>query len=50
VSVEQSSTFVEPGSDNQMVLEIYNAGSKEVTLQTGQPIAKLFLMRVVDSL
>lgn len=48
VSVEQSSTFIEPGSDNQMVLEIYNASDKEVVLTANQPISKMFVMRVTD--
>ncbi len=50
VSVEQSSTFIEPGTDNHMTLEIFNASSKPVSLEDGQPIAKMFLMRVVDNL
>jgi dCTP deaminase len=50
ISVEQSSTFVEPGSDNRMTLEIFNASDETVYLTPGQPIAKLFLMRVIDRL
>lgn len=48
ISIEQSSTFIEPGSDNQMTLEIYNASDKEITLLNNQPIAKMFVMRVID--
>ena len=50
LSVEQSSTFIEPGSDNFMTLEIFNAGDEPVRLEAGQPIAKMFLMHVVDDL
>lgn len=50
ISVEQSSTFVEPGSDNTLVLEIYNASNREVQLQYGQKIAKLIVMKIVDKL
>ncbi len=50
VSVEQSSTFVEPGSDSRMTLEIFNASDKEVTIKSGQPIAKMFLIKVIDTL
>ena len=48
ISVEQPSTFIEPGSDNHMTLEIFNASDQPVTLKTGQPIAKMFLVRVID--
>ncbi len=48
ISIEQSSTFIEPGSDNHMTLEIFNASDKEVILKNGQAIAKMFVMRVVD--
>lgn len=48
ISIEQSSTFIEPGSDNQMTLEIFNASDKDVVLTSNQPIAKMFVMRVVD--
>lgn len=50
VAVEQSSTFIEPGSDAQMTLEISNCSDRPVTLKDGQPIAKLLLMRVVNTL
>jgi deoxycytidine triphosphate deaminase len=49
ISIEQSSTFIEPGSDDQMTLEIFNAGKKAVTLTPGQPVAKMFLLKVTDS-
>jgi deoxycytidine triphosphate deaminase len=48
LSVEQSSTFIEPGSDTTMVLEIHNVGPVEVCLKRGQKIAKMILMRIVD--
>lgn len=49
LSIEQSSTFIEPGSNNKMVLEIYNASSENIVLKHGQPIAKLFVVRVTDT-
>ncbi len=49
ISIEQSSTFIEPESDSQMVLEIYNASDADVTLTIGQPISKMFIMRVIDT-
>jgi len=48
ISIEQSSTFIGPGSDNQMTLEIFNASEQDVILTNNQPIAKMFVMRVVD--
>lgn len=48
ISIEQSSTFIEPGSDSQMTLEIFNASDKDVMLTSGQPIAKMFVMRIVN--
>ncbi len=48
ISIEQSSTFIEPGSDNQMTLEIFNASNKTVTLRNGQQIAKMFVFRIVE--
>lgn len=50
ISVEQSSTFIEPGSNSTMVLEIFNASDVPQTLEVGQPIAKLFLTKVIDEL
>ena len=50
ISTEQSSTFVEPGSDNTLTLEIFNASQQPVTLESGQPIAKLILMPVLNNL
>jgi dCTP deaminase len=50
VSIEQSSTFIEPGSGGQMTLEIFNASGQEIELLAGQPIAKMYLMKVVDKL
>jgi deoxycytidine triphosphate deaminase len=50
ISVEQSSTFIEPGTASQMTLEIFNASNIVCSLQPGQPIAKMFLMKVVQKL
>ena len=50
ISIEQSSTFVEPGSDSQMTLEIFNASTSPVTLAAGQPIAKLFVQKLTDEI
>lgn len=49
ISIEQSSTFIEPGSSNHMTLEIFNASDSDVTLSHNQPIAKMFVTRVTDS-
>jgi len=49
ISVEQSSTFIEPGSNNHMVLEMFNASDDTVELRDGQEIAKMFVMAVVNS-
>lgn len=49
ISIEQSSTFIEPGSDNQMILEIFNASDQDITLTAGQPIAKMFVMKLIDN-
>ncbi len=48
ISIEQSSTFIEPGSHNTMTLEIFNASADNVTLTNGQKIAKMFVTKVVD--
>lgn len=48
ISIEQSSTFIEPGSDSQMTLEIFNASNEHITLTNGQPIAKMYVLRLVD--
>jgi len=48
ISIEQSSTFIEPGSDNQMTLELFNASDKDVVLQDGQVIAKMFVSKLID--
>ena len=48
VSIEQSSTFVEPGSDSDMVLEMKNVSNSTVHLKRGQKIAKLILMRITN--
>ncbi len=50
VSIEQSSTFVEPGTDNTITLEIFNASDQPVELKAGDEIAKLFLLKVVDEI
>jgi dCTP deaminase len=48
LSVEQSSTLVEPGTDHQLTLEIFNASDSPIILESGQKIAKLVIMRVGD--
>ena len=50
ISIEQSSTFVEPGTDNTITLEIFNASDQDVTLNAGVEIAKLFILKVVDEI
>ncbi len=50
ISVEQSSKFIEPGSNNQMVLEIFNASDQPVELKIGQPIAKMLLCHITDDI
>lgn len=50
ISIEQSSTFIEPGSDSTMVLEIFNASDESVELHQGDKIAKLVLLRVTDEI
>lgn len=48
LSIEQSSTFIEPGSDTTMALEIFNAGTGQVCLERGQKVVKMILMRIAD--
>ena len=50
LSVEQSSTFIEPGSDNDMVLEIFNASDRAIHLKIGQKIAKIVLFKITDEI
>jgi deoxycytidine triphosphate deaminase len=50
VSVEQSSKLIEPGSDSAMVLEVFNASDREVSLAVGQKIAKMILLEVTDEI
>jgi len=50
ISVEQSSTLIEPGSDNPMALEIFNASNTPFTLEAGQPIAKMYLLKLTDEI
>lgn len=50
ISIEQSSTFIEPGSDDTMTLEIFNASDKDYELEPGQPIAKMCLTKVIDDI
>lgn len=50
ISVEQSSTFVEPGTDNTITLEIFNASDGEVVINPGDEIAKLFILKVIDDI
>lgn len=48
ISVEQSSTFIEPESDNHMTLEIFNASQNTVVINDGQPIAKMYITKIID--
>lgn len=50
LSVEQSSTFLEPGTNNPLTLEIFNASTDPITLEAGQTIAKLLLTKVIDEI
>ena len=50
ISIEQSSTFIEPGSDCTMVLEIFNASDESIELHQGDKIAKLVLLRMTDEI
>lgn len=50
ISVEQSSTFCEPGTDNKLTLEIFNASDADVTLDLSKPIAKMFIMKLEENL
>jgi deoxycytidine triphosphate deaminase len=50
ISVEQSSKLIEPGSDNTMVLEIFNASDEVVVLKVGQKIAKMILLKITDEI
>ena len=43
----QTSTFVEPGSNKQIKLEIKNNGSEPVTLKLGEPVVKAVFMQVL---
>jgi deoxycytidine triphosphate deaminase len=50
ISVEQSSKLIEPGSDNTMVLEIFNASDVDVQLSLGQKIAKMILLKITNEI
>jgi deoxycytidine triphosphate deaminase len=50
VSIHQSSSYCEPTTNNQITLEIFNASNKMITLAGGQPIAKLLVFRLIDTL
>lgn len=50
ISVEQSSKFIEPGSNNTMILEIFNASDVSVKLKVGQKIAKMVIMKITDEI
>ena len=50
ISIEQSSTFIEPGTNNMITLEVFNASDKEVIIEAGQEIAKLFITKIVNSI
>ena len=48
LSIEQSSTFIEPGSDSVMTLEIFNASAVDIQLRLGQKVAKMVLIKITD--
>ncbi|MBI1856863.1 hypothetical protein HY003_00415 [Candidatus Saccharibacteria bacterium] len=50
LSVEQSSTFIEPGTNNPLTLELFNASQNPITLEAGQTVAKLLLTKVTDKI
>lgn len=50
LSVEQSSTLIEPGSNATMALELFNASDATIRLFIGQKIAKMVLFKIVDDL
>lgn len=50
LSIEQSSTLVEPSTDSTLTLEIFNASDEDIHLIHGQKIAKILFSQVLDSL
>jgi deoxycytidine triphosphate deaminase len=46
VMTHLGSMFVEPESDGQLTLEIYNASSQEVVLEKGMRVGQLILLEV----
>ena len=50
ISVEQSSKFIEPGSDNTMALEIFNASDTPIELKIGQKIAKMMILKITQEI
>lgn len=50
ISIEQSSTFLEPTTSNKITLEIFNASDRVVKLKQGQEIAKLLVVKTVDTI
>jgi deoxycytidine triphosphate deaminase len=50
ISIEQSSHFLEPSTDNVLTLEMFNASDEAVTLEAGQEIAKLFILKIEDEI
>jgi len=50
ISVEQSSKFIEPGSDNIMALEVFNASDSPFKLKIGQKIAKMVILKITDEI
>ncbi len=50
ISVHQTSLFIEPTTDNQLTLEIFNASESSFTLHGGQLIGKLILLFLTDTL
>lgn len=49
LSVEQSSTLVEPGTDSNLTLEIFNASDEVLVLKHAQKIAKIIFVKVSDN-
>lgn len=48
ISVHQASMFAEPGTDNVLTLEVFNAGDASYTLEGGQKIGKIIFMVLTE--
>ena len=46
IDIAQGSCFCEPGTDNELTLEISNQNSQPITLRTGDTVAKLVFVEV----